>query len=101
MHFTICVGIATHEFVTKNRNTWGELSAPDHQWTYDRDGKLFSDRGMEKDLNSQDWNLCRGNQLRISPTSYRPGLLSKSKERNVHAFICWYLQKMCDFAVDA
>ena len=35
----------------------GRIVCPYHQWTYDRYGKLCSARGMDSDLNFQDWSL--------------------------------------------
>ncbi|MBM3599233.1 MAG: aromatic ring-hydroxylating dioxygenase subunit alpha [Alphaproteobacteria bacterium] len=42
----------------------------------------------------QDWALCESVQAGVGSSRYRPGPLSRQRERNVQGFISWYLREL-------
>lgn len=47
-----------------------------------------------KQTSEQDWRICEHQQLGIRSPAYEPGPYSPSKEYNVDAFVCWYLEQL-------
>jgi Rieske 2Fe-2S family protein len=66
-------------------------------WLVHKDAVEGVDYKLEKLLpfwqctSEQDWELCTANQLGVESSAYRPGPLSKSKEKGLEKFIQWYL----------
>jgi Rieske 2Fe-2S family protein len=42
----------------------------------------------------QDWELCERVQRGVGSSAYQPGPLSRDREYNLEAFLCWYLRQL-------
>ena len=69
-------------------------------WLVDQNAEEGQDYQLDKLLpfwqltSEQDWDLCGQAQQGVASRAYRPGPLSAYKERNVEAFISWYLKQL-------
>ncbi|HJN66170.1 MAG TPA: SRPBCC family protein, partial [Pirellulales bacterium] len=66
----------------------------DHDAVEGRDYQLDQLLPFWQLTSEQDWEICEQVQKGIESRAYRPGPFSTYKEKNLEAFVRWYLKQL-------
>jgi Rieske 2Fe-2S family protein len=95
-----CHASCDHAVLTRLMPAGLRRTAARVTWIVAGDAREGEDYQLERLLpfwqltSEQDWDLCAKVQRGVDSSTYRPGPISKTREYNLEAFLCWYSRRL-------